>query len=243
MNEEKPNDNISEEEIHELIRQINNQLVEKNIEDSGKTVLSTIHKAKGLEFDYVFLISVDEEVLPNKNERAWEEVNLFYTAITRTKKELFLTTSCWKDCSRYIKCLDRNLIELLPADLSPVEKNENLIYHNPKLPQSMAELLGDEGEEKVFKILNTSKKTKFKKLIKNWQEIDDLQIDIYAETKDRVYFIEVKNWSESFFYSPNDFSQRQEKIWQQQINRQQRINESFNSSKEIVYQQLTHQFY
>ncbi|WNE39960.1 MAG: hypothetical protein GBAus27B_000027 [Mycoplasmataceae bacterium] len=142
---------------------------------------------------------------------------------------------CWKDCSRYIKRLDRNLIELLPIDLSPVVENENLIYHYPKLPQSMAELLGDEGEEKVFEILNSSRKIKFKKLIKNWQEIDDLQIDIYAETKDKVYFVEVKNWSGTFFYSPDEFSQRQEKIWQQQVNRQQKISENFDCSKQIIY--------
>jgi superfamily I DNA/RNA helicase len=111
LDEERFNANLIQEEINEIIRQINNQLIEKNVEDSGKTILSTIHKAKGLEFDYVFLISVDEEILPNKNERAWEEVNLFYTAITRTKKELYLTTSCWEDCSRYIiSCLDRKLL-------------------------------------------------------------------------------------------------------------------------------------
>jgi Holliday junction resolvase-like predicted endonuclease len=99
----------------------------------------------------------------------------------------------------------------------------------------MEELLGDEGEEKVFKILSSNKKIKFEKLIKNWQEIDELQIDIYAETKDKIFFIEVKNWSGSFFYSPNKSFQRQEKIWQQQINRHQKVNENFNSSKEIIY--------
>jgi hypothetical protein len=45
----------------------------------------------------------------------------------------------------------------------------------------------------VYQLLLNNKKIKFKKLIKNWQEIDDLQIDIYGETAENVYFIEVKN--------------------------------------------------
>jgi len=39
---------------------------ERDLEKSGKTILSTIHAAKGLEFDYVFLLAADEEILPAK---------------------------------------------------------------------------------------------------------------------------------------------------------------------------------
>jgi len=55
--------------MNEFIRQIDTQLTEKDIENTGKTVLSTIHKAKGLEFDYVFVIAVDEKILPSETKR------------------------------------------------------------------------------------------------------------------------------------------------------------------------------
>ncbi|CAG8778168.1 8522_t:CDS:2, partial [Ambispora leptoticha] len=56
-------------EVNEFIRQIDKQLTEKDIENTGKTVLSTIHKAKGLEFDYVFVIAVDDGILPSETKR------------------------------------------------------------------------------------------------------------------------------------------------------------------------------
>ncbi|WP_281974867.1 ATP-dependent helicase [Halobacillus litoralis] len=62
--------------------------------------LMTIHTAKGLEFPYVFLIGVTESVLPNvralrqRKERALEEERrLAYVAVTRAKRELYLTES------------------------------------------------------------------------------------------------------------------------------------------------------
>lgn len=52
--------------------------------------LSTIHKSKGLEWDYVFLINMSDEILPKmKNPQSIEESRrLFYVAITRARKDL-----------------------------------------------------------------------------------------------------------------------------------------------------------
>src|SRR4051812_5774774 len=69
LDEERVEESLAEEEINEFIRQINQQLTEKDVENTGKTVLSTIHKAKGLEFDYVFVIAVDEGVLPSETKK------------------------------------------------------------------------------------------------------------------------------------------------------------------------------
>jgi len=69
LDEERFEKNLSAEEVNEFIRQIDAQLTEKDIESTGKTVLSTIHKAKGLEFDYVFVIAVDEGILPGETKR------------------------------------------------------------------------------------------------------------------------------------------------------------------------------
>ena len=57
--------------------------------------LMTVHNAKGLEFDYVFVVSVNEAVFPSKkaiNElNVEEERRLMYVAMTRAKKQLFLS--------------------------------------------------------------------------------------------------------------------------------------------------------
>jgi DNA helicase-2/ATP-dependent DNA helicase PcrA len=61
-----------------------------------KIVLSTIHQAKGLEWDSVFVINLAGGAFPS--DRAWKERNgieeerrLFYVAITRAKNNLYLT--------------------------------------------------------------------------------------------------------------------------------------------------------
>lgn len=55
--------------------------------------LSTIHRAKGLENDRVFIINYDELPMTKPDQKAWEKVqesNLKYVAVTRAKKELIL---------------------------------------------------------------------------------------------------------------------------------------------------------
>lgn len=63
--------------------------------DSGKVRLMTIHSAKGLEFDAVFLIGLNEGIFPSrqtKNQAAMEEERrLAFVAMTRAKNELFLS--------------------------------------------------------------------------------------------------------------------------------------------------------
>ncbi|TGM06309.1 ATP-dependent helicase [Leptospira barantonii] len=60
--------------------------------ESDQLNLSTVHSAKGLEFDVVFVLNATEGVFPsNKNTDTEEERRLFYVAITRARKELFLT--------------------------------------------------------------------------------------------------------------------------------------------------------
>lgn len=54
--------------------------------------LLTIHQVKGLEFDCVFMIGLEEGKLPFKNANIEEERRLFYVGITRAKKHLYLLT-------------------------------------------------------------------------------------------------------------------------------------------------------
>ncbi|MBM9501741.1 ATP-dependent helicase [Leptospira sp. 201903071] len=54
--------------------------------------LSTVHSAKGLEFDLVFVLNATEGSFPSsRNTDTEEERRLFYVAITRARKELYLT--------------------------------------------------------------------------------------------------------------------------------------------------------
>lgn len=61
--------------------------------------LMTVHASKGLEFDYVFICGLENDLFPHKRmneskksgEDAEEERRLFYVAVTRAGKKLFLT--------------------------------------------------------------------------------------------------------------------------------------------------------
>lgn len=64
--------------------------------EGGKVSLMTIHASKGLEFEQVFLAGCEETIFPSPQslneglERAEEERRLFYVAITRAKKQLYI---------------------------------------------------------------------------------------------------------------------------------------------------------
>src|SRR5207248_9628245 len=64
--------------------------------DDERVRLSTIHQAKGLEFDVVFVIMLCDGLFPSARsledpEGLEEERRLFYVAITRARNELYLS--------------------------------------------------------------------------------------------------------------------------------------------------------
>ncbi len=70
-----------------------------NLDESTDAVtLMTMHSAKGLEFDNVFLVGMEEGLFPSKrsieeDSQTEEERRLCYVAITRAKKHLFITNT------------------------------------------------------------------------------------------------------------------------------------------------------
>ena len=65
--------------------------------DDGKgVVIATVHGAKGLEFDTVFVVGCEEKIFPisrDDNDDLEEERRLMYVAVTRAKRNLVLTSS------------------------------------------------------------------------------------------------------------------------------------------------------
>ena len=67
------------------------------IEDADRVLLMTLHNAKGLEFPYVFMTGMEENLFPHErssqgdNSEIEEERRLCYVGITRAEKKLYLT--------------------------------------------------------------------------------------------------------------------------------------------------------
>ena len=64
--------------------------------DSDRVALMTIHLAKGLEFPYVFIVGMEEDLFPsalslNSRTELEEERRLFYVALTRAEERVFLS--------------------------------------------------------------------------------------------------------------------------------------------------------
>ena len=65
-------------------------------QDKNKVQLMTVHLAKGLEFPYVFIVGMEENLFPsamnlNSRNELEEERRLFYVALTRAEKKVFLS--------------------------------------------------------------------------------------------------------------------------------------------------------
>ncbi len=69
------------------------------IKNEKAVKLMTVHASKGLEYDYVFIAGLEQDLFPHQGiggqqktpEDMEEERRLFYVAITRARKKLFMT--------------------------------------------------------------------------------------------------------------------------------------------------------
>ena len=97
----------------------------KDDEDDDRVTMMTIHSAKGLEFPYVYIVGLEENLFPgiqslSTREELEEERRLFYVALTRAETKLVLSHAesryRWgnltlSEPSRFIEEIDPSLIE------------------------------------------------------------------------------------------------------------------------------------
>lgn len=130
--------------------------IEEHKNDTDVVTLMTVHSAKGLEFDNVFIIGMEEGIFPHYNSltdinQIEEERRLCYVAITRARKNLWLVnakrrllygnTSC-NSPSRFILDISTEVLEM----------NENKISSHSE--DGSLNIITDESYELGEKIVN-----------------------------------------------------------------------------------------
>ena len=109
-------------------------------EDRNKVSLMTVHAAKGLEFDYVYVVGMEEGLFPGamslQSEQSLEEERrLFYVAITRAAKRAVIsyaqTRYKWGDISsssqsRFLKDIDPRYIDTNENEQESTKRSTNL---------------------------------------------------------------------------------------------------------------------
>lgn len=90
-------------------------------ENTNKVNLMTLHAAKGLEFDFVYIMGLEEEMLPHRNsiisETIEEERRLMYVGITRARRELTLTLATQRRAGGQMRVTSESrFLDELPED-------------------------------------------------------------------------------------------------------------------------------
>lgn len=112
--------------------------MEDDEDSSNRVALMTVHSSKGLEFPYVFVAGMEENIFPSggmwsSESEIEEERRLFYVAMTRAMKMLFLSFASTRmrngkhesnSPSRFVKEIDRKFIEN-PISASDEDESED----------------------------------------------------------------------------------------------------------------------
>lgn len=123
-------------------------------EPGDQVKLMTVHAAKGLEFPYVFLCSMNEGIFPSRKVRTLpgmeEERRLAFVALTRAERGLYLSEADGRNFDGSLRYPSRFLLEIDPSLLSFTEPPEegllqeaqNFIRHSQSLlPEEEAPIL------------------------------------------------------------------------------------------------------
>jgi DNA helicase II / ATP-dependent DNA helicase PcrA len=168
--------------------------ISEHMEDKDNVTLMTVHSAKGLEFDVVFLIGMEEGIFPHQNallERNGieEERRLCYVGITRAKKLLYLTNAkrrilygkeALNPPSRFIDEIDKNLLDIQNPQLEePPKFNKEAFYNKTSDDYQAGEVIMHTiyGKGVIINVDDTfitvafSKNYGMRKILKNYKGI------------------------------------------------------------------------
>lgn len=130
--------------------------VSEKEEDLNKVSLMTVHSSKGLEFTYVYIVGMEENLFPSTNSSSSqneieEERRLFYVAMTRAKRGLTLSYSQsrfrWGSHvnyppSRFIREIDKSYLN------KPIDMEGGV--DGPAIPRSSGSSFGSRSSGSSF---------------------------------------------------------------------------------------------
>ena len=168
--------------------------VEEYKEDNNRISLMTVHSVKGLEFEYVFVIGMEEGLFPHMNSlmesgEIEEERRLCYVAITRAKDDLYLVNTRRRTlfgneqvnpASRFLSEISSDLLETNEKEEKeeiPINKEE--MFRDEDVDYQVGDYVYHEtfGTGKVVEVTNTLVSVAFKhphgikKLMKNHKKL------------------------------------------------------------------------
>jgi len=171
--------------------------------------LSTIHSAKGLEWDKVYLIGMNNSYFPNPKSDIEEERRLFYVAVTRAKHNLIISLNKKDECSSLLKEIPEDLFDK-EFIFNEINYSINDLPLEKQVDNSVTKLISKlNGEDYInLKKLDIFKDIKFteKKVYDSYQHPDwVIKEDYYAEFGCFVDYLirrmianENKNWNDTY---------------------------------------------
>lgn len=170
--------------------------VEEYKDDPNRISLMTVHSVKGLEFNHVFVVGMEEGIFPHinslmENSELEEERRLCYVAITRAKDDLHLVNARRRTLfgkeqvnpvSRFVGEINKDLIETNVKDELPqqVEKiNTEEMFRKEEVDYQVGDYVYHEtfGTGRVVEVTKTLVSVAFKhphgvkKLMKNHKKL------------------------------------------------------------------------
>ncbi len=125
-------------------------------EEGGEVNLMTIHAAKGLEFEVVFIAGCEDGIIPHARSleegegNLEEERRLFYVAVTRARRRL-LISSCLRrrKQNQVMDCVPSPFLQEIPAELMQACAGESEFTEEEGAAQfgKLMAMFGGEGED------------------------------------------------------------------------------------------------
>lgn len=139
--------------------------ISEHKEEKDAVTLMTIHSAKGLEFDCVFLCGMEEGIFPHQNSfgsdaEIEEERRLCYVGITRARKVLYLTNAHSRILygreqvnppSRFIKEIDKDLLDVKVKSMGLEHLRSKNVGKIPTF-SNKSSFYNNDGESLEFKV-------------------------------------------------------------------------------------------